>query len=269
MAEEAGIDGGTASWYLVQYTADLRKREPRNVGVLLHAGERWLGRFFAETEPGKVNGHRIRRLQLVKEPYEAWISYYRRKLSENRWEDVERAQRRRPANFTTSLGGKIAGADDTDWGAELEKLFADLVAEESTPSLSAAGKLKERAAQLFRQADITVERDVPAAARFGEGVSPVRVPFDFSFMNGQLHLAEAVSLGGWSGESNALAFNARANAVRAAGTASSFLALYDSTQIDGSHEDVILAALEGVANTVDMAEADEAVETLREIAHHD
>lgn len=256
-----------APWYLIQYTADLARREPRNVGVMLRTDEGWLSRFYG-FDGDALDGRRIRSLGLKKAPYEAWVSYFRRKTSEDAWADVERAQNRRRGNFAATQGGVIAGKP-ASWSQELDRIFAEVVAEPAKASLSGGkgGELRRRAAEVLRTAGVVPEHRVTAPADFGTGTH-VEVIFDFGYVNGQKHLMDAVAVGGPSGVDRAQAFNARVNAAMKANAAKSFLSFYASDDIDASHESPILAALEGVAHTVDLADPKRAAATVSEIMNH-
>lgn len=211
----------------------------------------------------------LKKADIPREPYEAWLDYYRRKAEEDDWEGVVRAQRRRPASFAASEGGQIAAAAN-GWQAELDRLYAELVTEPGQAGSAAASvgaKLREQVAVILGRADIAPQIRVSVEGRFGEQGRAVPIAFDFGFVNGQQHLIDALPLGGPRGIETALAFNARASAVLRAKTAKSFFAFYDSAAVTGGRREEILVALEGVANTVDLTDTDEAVETMREFAH--
>lgn len=47
-----------AMWHLIRYTADMRRKEPRNVGVAVSVGDAWSVKLFAVDEAGNIDGRR-------------------------------------------------------------------------------------------------------------------------------------------------------------------------------------------------------------------
>ena len=49
-------------WHLIQYMPDMRRREPRNIGVAATDGEEWKVELFGvDSRTGLVNGRVLRR----------------------------------------------------------------------------------------------------------------------------------------------------------------------------------------------------------------
>lgn len=106
------------TWHLVQYTRDLRRHEPRNVGVLLRSTDQWLWRFL---DVGQA-----RKLVASVEVYQTWVDYYQRKLTDAAMADIERGQAYRRGNYAVVPGGVILVEPDS-YPDTLDGLFRDLV----------------------------------------------------------------------------------------------------------------------------------------------
>ena len=125
------------TWYLVQYTPDMRRREPRNVGLVATDGAGWVVRMVGVDPPGTsgagtigvgtIQAGALRRLGLTKPDYEPWVRYYTETLGEGGIERVIASQRRRPTEFRVIAGGEeeLRGSH----GAHADSLFAELVAD--------------------------------------------------------------------------------------------------------------------------------------------
>ncbi|GAB07612.1 hypothetical protein GII30_08900 [Gordonia amarae] len=115
----------TVTWHLIQYTADMRRREPRNVGVAATDGAGWVVRMLGVGRSGVIDAKALRRLNLAKSDYEPWVRYYADTLGEGGIERVMASQRRRPGEFRVIPGGddELSGSLDECAG----QLFAELV----------------------------------------------------------------------------------------------------------------------------------------------
>jgi hypothetical protein len=69
--------------YLVaKYVLDLRRMEPRNIGVIVWAGGAVGARFLAERseQPGEVDGRSVAAFVTSPNAYKQWVRFWRREL---------------------------------------------------------------------------------------------------------------------------------------------------------------------------------------------
>lgn len=262
----------TATWFLVRHVHDLRRREPRNVGVIVRTGEgEWLARFLGETEAGEVDARRLADAPMSLDAYKSWVEYFRRKLSDERWGDVERLQRRRSrSNYFAEEGGRLIEDDRTSQAELIGRLYTELVAEpESLASSIAehrqtvARRLTTAAAGILSEAGLAVSKKVDVPAVFGE--HRTTVPFLFRHVNGQPHLMDIVQRHARVEDmaADARELSARVVAARAAGSATSFFSFYSAKLLPEDRADQILIPLEEVTHTVDIDDETDAVAKLR------
>ena len=114
-------------WFVAKYMPDLRRREPRNVGVILFAGDRVLSRFLAEdaNDPSKIDGRTIRHKVGSPDNYRDWVHFWRATAADG----PEQIAVRRPVdNYYLERGGQQVAGAATDPGELLARLYAQLVA---------------------------------------------------------------------------------------------------------------------------------------------
>jgi hypothetical protein len=251
-----------ADWYLIQFTANMKRREPRNVGVALRSPQGWLARFFG-VENGHVDGRRLRPLSVSADAYAAWVDHYTRHLNNDGWERVLRDRKER--NFAVVPGGTIYETRAT-WATELDRLYSELVDDDtSSRTLAERESSLEIASRVLRVANIAAERDVQVEADFGERKTDVR--WDFAHQNGSLHLMNSLRLTGRNPAILTESFYARAKAVGAARPKlTKFVCFYDGLE-NQTNVDRVLAPIEAVATTVDLSNFEEAVETVQRHVH--
>lgn len=263
----------TATWYLVQYIPDVRRREPRNIGVALRTPTGWLTRFFAEQSDGSINGHKLRGKGIDTEVYKTWVSYYRRKADRNKWEDVDDLQATRRGNYVAQIGGHLL-IDPASWATTLDQLYAELVEtpEELTPPKTKSEDHFDAAIeQLLSSAGIQADRHVKVNGKWLDDGPTVQVPFSYSFVNGQPHLMDRIY---WhvkpdKAEADARELRARIDAVKRAGTAKSFVSFYASGTLPNLDLEGLLSPLDRISYTVDVDQPNQAMETLKYIKRHE
>jgi hypothetical protein len=118
-----------AEWLVAKYMRDLRRREPRNVGVVVFANNETRMRFLGQRPDGSINA----RHAAVGEPevYRGWIDYWRY-LAATHVEQAGWVQQRPFENYWLERGGALLSADDVDPDLLLHDLYADLVEETET-----------------------------------------------------------------------------------------------------------------------------------------
>lgn len=248
-----------ASWYLVKYMADPRRREPRNVGVLLRHRDQWLTRFAGEQD-GEIQARSVRSFGLDPEVYRTWVDYYRRKAAADAWEDVERLQRHRIANFYAEPAGMIV-EDNRPAEALLDELFRQMV---TAPKISEQKPNPLRAAtvDVLTRARVSYQEDVTVPARFSDAGKLTTVSFPLGYQNGQVHLMDMIPITGKAGMRSRELW-ARIRAASLAESAKSFLVFYSAAQATSSaQEEEALLPLEETAITVDVDDRVTAAETV-------
>lgn len=251
-----------ATWHLIQYMADPRRREPRNVGIALDTPDGWFLRFVGEDTQGRISGQKIRSHHLKKDVYETWVRYYRRKAAESSWQDVEKLHASKPSNFTSAVAGQLFETE-ADWLATLSSLFTTLVEEEkqATP----AEIFREKIERVFEIAQIVPSRDIEVPGRWADQAEEVPIPFDFGYQNGQYHVMDGVSV---SRRQSITDFKARMDAVIRSHEVNSCIAFYEESAADSEHLEAILRPLEVGAITIPVDDEIAAAESLSDIMAH-
>jgi hypothetical protein len=117
----------TQRWFLAKYVRDLRRREPRNVGVILFCNGSAHFRFFAE-DPGvaeKIDGRTIRYQVGSQANYRAWVHYWR-SVAEKK--PLEELLRRAPDdNYYLEEGGRVLAGPEAAPDQFIDQLYAELV----------------------------------------------------------------------------------------------------------------------------------------------
>lgn len=180
------------TWLVAKYMDDLRRREPRNVGVLLFTDETVLDRFLGARDDGTIDGRRTSLTGAPLENYKAWVAYWRhaaKAAPANPQALLELA--RGDANYFLEEGGEqLVGVDSpADLLAELyDMLVGDGDTEKPQTVHAAAERLIYHLNLTDRvQRGVTVQRRVPGALDV--------LHFDYRYDNGRPHFMEAVSMG--------------------------------------------------------------------------
>ncbi len=172
----------TTRWFTAKYVPDLRRREPRNVGVILVHNDVVTARFLGEVS-GRVDGRYVRSAASL-ENYKAWVAHWRRCAAGGA---VDRLlQHRNDDNYFVEIGGEMLTTDDRAPEDVLEDLYGVLV----EPPPPETETVKELADAVLLRAGIAtrVERDVRIVTGEDE------LQFDYKFLNGDAHLMKRVTL---------------------------------------------------------------------------
>lgn len=246
-----------AEWFLIQYTADLRKHEPRNVGIALTAGDEWHLRFRGEDHNGKIHGHQIRGLGLSKDIYASWVDYFRRKARSNQWQTAMTLQSRKPSNFSVVSGGIILEQQGR-WEFEASKLFTELVPQ---PERSANSTL-DLAHAVFRTAGIDPAENVILPGRWEPDGAQVDIEFNFGLGKQSLMPLEAVS----PTVGSIMRFKAQIDAITRVATPKVIIAMMPLSRIDRDRHDELLRPVERSAHVLDLDRSDASEELLAVIS---
>jgi hypothetical protein len=187
----------TAHWLVAKYVADIRRREPINVGVLLYVDSVVYMRFLGENERGVLNGRRLRGKVEAVANYKAWVAHWR-----DAAQSMDRAalvgKPSRGDNYFLEVGGETIKTERSP-GELLRFLFDELVAVPTSARLT-------KADAVFDRLDLEVETDVfipmPSSTAHFDGPDHVDGPglvdelyFDYRFQNGATNLMRTVRVG--------------------------------------------------------------------------
>jgi hypothetical protein len=173
-------------WVVAKYVSDLRRQEPRNVGVLLWTDEGCFSRFLGERLDGSLDGRRLRWAGSGS-TFKAWVAYWRTQVAEGADPDTLLARRGDDSYFLAQGGERLVGSRGLYPRELLDYLFGTLVEEEPErvgPSVVdlaeevlARTGIKERVHR-----DVRVELPTDA------------VTFDYGYNNGRLSYMQRVGL---------------------------------------------------------------------------
>ncbi|PEH79589.1 Uncharacterised protein [Nocardia farcinica] len=260
-----------ATWHLIQYTADMRRKEPRNIGVAAFVDGMWAVKFFAVDAQGQINGRALRRFGVSKEGYADWVEYYTYMIEYKSDPDqVLRVQQKRPSEFRMVTGGLTQVQCSANEFAE--QLFVELVAGDDSPTAEPWAKLlKQRVETVLKVAEVHPQPDVEVPAVWGPQVAADdAVRFDYRYTNGQVHLMDRLQFHRVtvdSAKSVAREFHARVAAARAAGASESFIAFYSGEAVEAMNSDSMLSPIFNHAKIVDVDEPERAAGQLRHFVH--
>lgn len=251
-----------ANWYLIQYTYDLRRHEPRNVGIAVHGPDEWHFRFVGEDERGVIHGKKLRARNLDRVVFESWVDFYKRQAMEGRWADLLSEQGRLGGNFRITPGG-IRLIDDEPWGQVADSLFRELVADEA--KTDAQPSLKETVRQLLAQAAIVPQEGIELDGKWSEASKPVRIPFEFGYQNGRYHAMEPIT----HSRKSVTDLKARIDAVTRAGKKPNFVVFYSNEMSSGNaFSEEFLMPIEEDAHSVNVDDEAQAISDLQEMMLH-
>ncbi|MGY2036599.1 hypothetical protein ACW9HF_15055 [Nocardia gipuzkoensis] len=260
-----------AMWHLIQFTPDMRRKEPRNIGVAVAVDGQWAIKLYAVDSHGQINGRALRRFGLTKDGYSGWVGYYTDMILDGSWEQVIRSQRRHPTEFRLVTGGYVRSNGNAHEVAE--ELYAELVVREEQHSEPWAKLLRQRVETALAMAEISPEPEPEVPAVWGAAPAADEqdtVKFDYQYTNGQLHLMDRLQLHQATVDNSkiiAREFHARVNAARTAGAARSFIAFYSGEALNEMGSDSMLTPIFKVARTVDVDRADVAADELLRLMH--
>ncbi|GGL83162.1 hypothetical protein [Glutamicibacter protophormiae] len=232
-----------ADWYLVQITADLRRHEPRNIGVVLNVGEQWILRFRGVDRSGKINGRLLRGIGVSKSTYQSWIEYFARKAHTGRWSEALSIPEKRPSNFSAIHGGTIMEiAGEPRFLAD--RLFSEMV---TLPEKPIQAPL-DLARHVLAEAQIEVHERILLPGRWDLDTPEVPIPFDFGLGEDHRVTLEALS-------PNPLAISylrTRIDAVERVGKAPRIIAMLPLNRADRDLLDDLLRPVEQHAGILDL-----------------
>lgn len=75
----------TPKYYIAKYIPDLRRGEPRNIGIVLWTADRTIARFLAEEpdSPGKVDGRSLQGFIGSTSAYKQWVAFWQSEIAKD------------------------------------------------------------------------------------------------------------------------------------------------------------------------------------------
>lgn len=176
-----------AEWLVAKYMPDLRRREPKNVGVVLRMGDSYLSRFLGEQDGGQIDGRHVHGLVNSVQNYKAWVSYWQQAAS---GKDLSAFTDRRADDsyFLEYAGERLVGGEYTAPEDMLDYLYSALVEEMPPPETLNVRQLSER---VLDRAGI--RNRVTEKYRLPISVTDSAL-FDYKYENGATHLMKRVTL---------------------------------------------------------------------------
>jgi hypothetical protein len=173
-------------WLVAKYMSDLRRRETRNVGVVLLTDDGYLTRFMGERPGGQIDGRRVK--WGSPRNFKAWVDRWRFELDSGA--DLEQLTNRlSDANYFLEIGGeRLLGKESRSYEDLLDYLYGVLVETPEPTSLA----LSEIVESTFHRLGI-YER-VIQGFRMPSPKDNDQITFDYRFDNGRVNLMQRVPL---------------------------------------------------------------------------
>jgi hypothetical protein len=120
----------TTKWYIAKYLPDVRRGEPKNVGIVLYSQGRATARFIGQTDGDSIDG-RSARWAGSQENYKAWVHRWSHTASQVRTEEAFDAMRSTipGSSYYLEKGGEYLVAGSHDASEVIQALFVELVDE--------------------------------------------------------------------------------------------------------------------------------------------
>lgn len=246
-----------ADWFLVQLTSDLRRHEPRNIGVVLNVGSTWILRFRGVESNGNLNGRHLRGLGVAKSTYESWVNYFTRKAHAGEWDQALSLPRRRPSNFSAIHAGTILEVEG-DPRFLADRLFGEMV---TIPDRTPQAPF-DLAKRLFADAQVDVHDRIHLPGRWYPSTPEVDIPFDFGLGSDNRIALDALS----PNEMAISHLRTRMDAVERMGSAKKIIALLPLSRAEGTQVDDLLRPVERNALVVDLDSSDAVSDLLEMIS---
>lgn len=267
----SGTSAMQAEWLVAKYVQDLRRQEPKNVGVVLKVGDLFLSRFLGERDEGQIDGRTVRGLVSSVDNYKAWVAHWQHTTSRGRGDFDVFTKRRGDDSYYLEYGGeRLFGSEETEPEDMLDYLYGVLVEEAPEPKTLNVRQLSERVLDHAGILDkVTSEYHLPL--RLGGGNTD-RAYFDYRYDNGAVHLMKRITLT-YEGERSwervhAAAWDFEKAALNPDNSGQGLIALVKTRPFDPDLETQI-GVLSNLAFVVNVAQVDEAASKLTQLLHLD
>lgn len=254
-----------AEWLVARYMPDLRRREPKNVGVMLKMGDLILSRFLGERSEGRIDGRRVNAFVNSVDNYKAWVSYWQSVAGGGSKNLLALADKRGDDSYFLEYGGeRMFGSEHTDPNDMLDYLYSVLVEEMPEPDTLNVKQLSEHVLTSAGIRDRVTEK-------YRLQVSPTdSALFDYKYANGAVHLMKRVTLTyqderSWTGV-HAAAWDFEKAASQLNGSEGQLIALVKARPSD-SELRWQMGLLDDLAHVVDVGEVQRAASQLTELLH--
>ena len=186
-------------WLVVKYMPDRRRREPRNVGVIVSDGRRIEARFLGEDAAGELDLRRVPRWVKSRSTFRTWVRYLRDRIPAVSATDLgELIGVVSGSNYVVEPGGiELVPAAAPELSALRDELFTLLVsADADVEELGSGVDLKAQCEQVLAPI-ITryhINRDIRLPYYVDDRYEdPLR--FHYGLKNGRWHYMRRVWLG--------------------------------------------------------------------------
>ncbi len=173
-------------WLLAKYMPDLRRREPRNVGVVVFADARAVMRFRGMRPDGSVDG-RAAPVAAV-EVYKGWIEYWQY-LAGVTTDPDEWCRHRSFENYWMERGGELLAGDIDEPGVLLEHLYRELVEDVA----DVEWRLADRVEAILQQAELTYDVSFRRPYRVIAEDTGETYSYPYGYENGHRVIAERIA----------------------------------------------------------------------------
>jgi hypothetical protein len=182
----------TTQWLVARYVRDLRRMEPRNVGVVLIQHGRAYSKFLGENPDGTIDGRKARRVAAL-DVYKEWVDHWKREVAEA--PNVERLTERQGADSYYLDRGGFAwfAGEDHEPRAFLDRLFNELVAPPSVEDVPDRAAISVGSVFDALSGDLRVRRD------FEIRLDPDRLHFQYAIEADRVLVFRTVKLNGQPG----------------------------------------------------------------------
>lgn len=172
-------------WLVGKYMPDLRRREPRNVGVVLFANDTISMRFRGQRPDGSIHATGL----ALGEPaiYKGWVEFWhylaRTTNDLNQW-----LRRRVIDNYFLERGGRLLSGEEVDSEPLLHDLYGQLVEETSDDDW----KLADRVAKLLDQSGVSQTEHFRRGYQIDAGDTGEHYRYPYAYVNGHRVVADQI-----------------------------------------------------------------------------
>lgn len=250
----------TAEVVAVRFLPDRIRMEPRNVGIIatetFDKQSRTALRFKGVNHEGRVTSAPS---GVPKGVYQQWVDYFAEKATSGRWADLKKLAKSRPTDFYLDHVRTLL--EETSVDEIADEYFSLMVTQHSKRSRERE-ELEDAVDKIFERANISTTRKPLLSA-----VSETRsAPFGFDLRatgNGREGYFDLLTSQSQAGDAQAFAWRShQAYLLEPDSVRGAFV---DVAAIAERRQDELLFPIESEAFVIDIGDAEEALETVREI----
>lgn len=182
-----------ARWLVAKYVPDLRRQEPRNIGVILQYSDAVLCRFRGQRLDGTVDGRRLPRWIRSVTNYKGWTEYWNKTASTLAGEIGELVTRDPSSEYFLDTGGELLASPDEQSPANiLEDLYSVLV-EEPEEDVASITLLSDRLLNSLEIPRDQLQTNVDFRLKLPDGTLDT-IRFHYVYDNGRSNLMQRLSI---------------------------------------------------------------------------